>query len=196
MVVVDDLLAVVEGVVVPVAAPGVAVPAAHVLLVVEPEVAVLGAPLLPEGRVVDVVHAHRVPHLDAALAAEAVAARHEVGQKFIHVRRAEEHRPVGWLGRFLILAEGDGLAAEKKTPVGPDGAVLPVRRADLCRVERALEVHVVEDGLHAGDGVVVDVAPEGADEFVAPVRFERFREPEVPGVGIDEYARHVASATC
>ena len=196
MIVVDLLLSVVERVVVPLAAPGVAVPGAHAFLVVEPQVAVLGTELHADRRMMDVVHAHRVPHLEPLLVTVLVTVCHELGELLLHVLNGQEHLAIGRFRALLTRHFRNRLAAKRELAVRSDRTVLPVGRPYLRRIERPLEVHVVEDRLHARTRVKVDILLDRSLELVTVQRGELFVTPEVPSVRIDKRDREKKSRKC
>ena len=124
------------------------------------------------GGVVDVVHAHAVPHLDAPLVTRLVAHLHEVGHVLEEHLRVPHQPRVAVVGRF---------AAQEQMAFRIKGAVLPDRCEDLAVEERPLEVQVIEDRLHAAvRRVEVDVLAEAVNGH--HIRWS----PEVPCVRIYE----------
>ena len=121
------LLRVVEPVVAPFAAPRMAIPRPKKVLSVKPHVGMKRDPLAAEIRVVDVVHAHRMPHLHASCAAARVATGNEVRHELVHPAGAVRHRK----DAPAVLVGDERLAAKKRTAVLPDRYVLPQRSRRL-----------------------------------------------------------------
>ena len=189
VVVVDLALPVVEGVVVPVPLlePGAAVPRARKALLVEvPEVGVLRAFLEAGARPVDIVHAHRVPVLDATGVAVVAADAHVVGAVALHLLKRAEHAGVCPLVVDDLPAGRDhALSAQPERAVVAEFNILRVRRPRAGVEERPLEVHV-ED--HGGDASAGDIEVYVVLESLFGHPPEVIRVPETPSVKIDESA--------
>ena len=169
MIIENFLLRVIKCIVMPVAAPGVAVPGADEVLAFLPEISVLGEVFRLHGGVMHVVHTHAVPHFHASLPAEPITQTHEGGNVFMKKKSVEYQ---------ILIGVVRPLPAEKEIAVGIQRTVLPDRGEDFAREECALEIHVVEYGFHtSGGGVEIHIVAD-------PLFGHLFRgtEEEVPDI--------------
>ena len=175
--------AVIETVIAPVTAPGVTIPRAEHLLMIQPEVAVLGLELAAQLGVVNIVHPHAVPHFDTFFVAVIIAVLHEIRHIFVHGFRPFHHGAV-----IIAVRLFQRETAKTEVAIRIKGTVFPDGGPHLCIQEGSGEIHIVKDGFHAaGIGIKIHIIP---DRFCG-VGLNTFGiGPEVPRIRIDKNATH------